>query len=157
VSQTLFHFDPTRAQCFLHLHAEVFFTGDGGGIWASLNGSALKQVFFEPVIDLLVVDTAKCTSHPAACAALLRTSNSVFVSTDLFVTWRAASASPLPWSFGNLPFILFVNGCDFRCSCLFGCGRTDCCRRQRVMSYIQRPVLCRRRIIICEFELQHGI
>ncbi len=86
-----------------------FFTGDGGGIWASLNGSTLKQVFFEPVIDLLVVHTAIHTSHPAVYAALPLTSNSVFVSTDLFVTWSAASASPLPWSFGNLPFYLSMD------------------------------------------------
>lgn len=86
-----------------------FFTGDGGGIWASLNGSALKQVFFEPVFDLLVVNTASHSSLPAVYAALPLTSYSIVVSTDSFVTWRQASASPLPWSFGNLPFYLSMD------------------------------------------------
>jgi hypothetical protein len=85
-----------------------FFTGDGGGIWASLNGSVLKQVFFEPVFDLLVVDTAVHRSQPAVYAALPLTPSSIFVSTD-FATWRAASDTPIPWSFGNLPFYLSMD------------------------------------------------
>ena len=86
-----------------------FFTGDGGGIWASREGSALKQVFFEPVFDLLVVNTVVHSLQPAVYAALPLASHSVFVSTDAFVTWRAASAAPLPWSFGNLPFYLSMD------------------------------------------------
>ncbi len=87
-----------------------FFTGDGGGIWASVNGSSLKQVFFEPVFDLLVVNSASHTTHtPAVYAALPLTANSIFVSTDMFVTWHQASASPLPWSFGSLPFYLAMD------------------------------------------------
>jgi len=86
-----------------------FFTGDGGGIWASLNESSLKQVFFEPVFDLLAVNTGPHTTQPAVYAALPLTANSIFVSTDLFATWHQASASPLPWSFGNLPFYLAMD------------------------------------------------
>jgi hypothetical protein len=102
-------FQSNAGQTLLVSSRGSFFTGDGGGIWLSLNGSALKQVFFEPVFDLLVVDTASHSSNPAVYAALPLTSHSVYVSTDSCVTWRDASASPLPWSFGNLPFYLSMD------------------------------------------------
>jgi hypothetical protein len=74
-----------------------------------LNGSSLKQVFFEPVSDLLVVKPASHSAQPVVYAAIPLTSNSVFVSTDMFETWQAASSSALPWSFGNLPFFLSMD------------------------------------------------